>query len=50
VKPQLPITHSAKDEELKKQDALFRLKYVEIKINDEKIAPPPRGIDINIDM
>lgn len=50
VKPEIPVTHSIREEEFKKQDALNKLKYVEIKINDERIAPPPRGIDINIDM
>lgn len=50
MKPELPLTHSVREEELKKQDVLTRLKYVEVKIDDEHIDPPPRGIDINIDM
>lgn len=50
MKPELPTASSAKQEQLKKKDLLNRLRYVEVKIDNQDVSPPPRGIDINIDL
>ena len=50
IKPEIPVENMEKKKELKKQEMLNKLKYVEVIVADEKIEHPPRGLDINIDM
>ncbi len=50
MKPEIPVSHAAKEQEAQRQDTLNRLRYVEVRITDQQISPPPPGVDINIDM
>jgi hypothetical protein len=51
VRPEISVINNVdKDDEFNKQDVLSKLRYVEIKIDDERFIPPPRGTDVNIDM
>lgn len=47
---EIPTIHKDKQSRLRNEDALNRLKYVQVVIGEEKVSQPPRGIDINIDM
>ena len=49
-KPEIPIAKTKKDHELQKQHQLNKLKYVQVRINDEVLDEPPREMDINFDM
>lgn len=49
-KPEIPTAKTNKDHELRKQHQLNKLKYVQVRINDEVLDEPPREMDINFDM
>lgn len=50
MKPEVAVMNKEEDSQLRNKDVLNRLRYVEVKVNDEQFQQPPRGIDINIDM
>lgn len=50
MKPQIAIEDNEQKSKYRKQEVLNKLKYVEIKVGDEKVQPPPPGVEINIDM
>ena len=50
IQPEIAVENNERKKELRKQEILNKLRYVEIKVADEKVQAPPRGIDINIDM